>query len=220
MGGGDPNLSARAIPYRMGPVTGNPLAAIEDLADQVAARGVKRIDGGIIGDDTWYVWQPFAEGWAIDDPQYDVRRAGLGPHRQRQRRDPRRPPGRARGRPGRAGLEPAAGVLPGRQPRPHRGGGRRAQHPFPPRSRAVREVRLWGSIPLRDRGEDLVLGIEDPALYAAQALRQALEERGVSVGGGATALHAFPDETPDLTQAPAPPAWFRAPNWRGGFRRR
>ena len=43
VGGGDPNLSARAIPYRMGPVTGNPLAAIEDLADQVVARGVKRV---------------------------------------------------------------------------------------------------------------------------------------------------------------------------------
>ena len=71
VGGGDPNLSARAIPYRMGPVTGNPLAAIEDLADQVAAHGVKRIDGGIVGDDTWYVWQPFAEGWSIDDPQYE-----------------------------------------------------------------------------------------------------------------------------------------------------
>ena len=51
IGGGDPNLSARAIPYRMGPITGNPLAAIEDLAGQVAARGVKRVSGGIIGDD-------------------------------------------------------------------------------------------------------------------------------------------------------------------------
>src|ERR1019366_2550540 len=71
VGGGDPNLSARAIPYRIGPVTGNPLAAIEDLADQVAARGVKRIDGGIVGDDTWYLWQPFGQGWSIDDPQYD-----------------------------------------------------------------------------------------------------------------------------------------------------
>ena len=71
VGGGDPNLSARAIPYRMGPATGNPLAAIEDLADQIVARGVKRIDGDIIGDDTWYVWQPYAVGWGIDDPQSD-----------------------------------------------------------------------------------------------------------------------------------------------------
>ena len=70
-GGGDPNLSARAIPYRMGPLTGNPLAAIEDLADQIVARGVKRIDGDIVGDDTWYVWQPYAVGWSVDDPQSD-----------------------------------------------------------------------------------------------------------------------------------------------------
>src|ERR1039458_10311668 len=52
VGGGDPNLSARAIPYRIGPLTGNPLAAIADLADQVAARGVKRIEGDVVGDDT------------------------------------------------------------------------------------------------------------------------------------------------------------------------
>ena len=71
MGGGDPNLSARAIPYRMGPLTGNPLAAIDDLARQIAARGVKRVDGDIIGDDTWYLWQPYATGWSIDDPQSD-----------------------------------------------------------------------------------------------------------------------------------------------------
>src|ERR1035438_7372410 len=70
-GGGDPNLSARAIPYRMGPVTGDPLAAIEDLADQLIASGVRRVDGDIIGDDTWYVWQPYAVGWAVDDPQSD-----------------------------------------------------------------------------------------------------------------------------------------------------
>ena len=37
IGGGDPNLSARAIPYRIGPITGNPLAAIDDLASQIAA---------------------------------------------------------------------------------------------------------------------------------------------------------------------------------------
>src|SRR5205809_7427726 len=43
VGGGDPNLSARAVPYRMGPVSGNPLAAIEELAAQVAARGVRHV---------------------------------------------------------------------------------------------------------------------------------------------------------------------------------
>ena len=70
-GGGDPNLSGRDVPYRMGSKGGNPLAALEELAGQVAARGVKRVDGDIVGDDSWYVWQPYAEGWAVDDPQFD-----------------------------------------------------------------------------------------------------------------------------------------------------
>jgi D-alanyl-D-alanine carboxypeptidase len=41
VGGGDPNLSGPVIPYRMSAPPGNPLEAIEDLADQVFARGVR-----------------------------------------------------------------------------------------------------------------------------------------------------------------------------------
>jgi D-alanyl-D-alanine carboxypeptidase/D-alanyl-D-alanine-endopeptidase (penicillin-binding protein 4) len=66
-----------------------------------------------------------------------------------------------------------------------------------------REARLWGTIPLRDRGQDLILGIEDPAEYAARALRQALEDRGIAVEGAATAQHQFPNEALDLTRAAA-----------------
>jgi D-alanyl-D-alanine carboxypeptidase/D-alanyl-D-alanine-endopeptidase (penicillin-binding protein 4) len=68
------------------------------------------------------------------------------------------------------------------------------------------DTQLWGAIPLRDRGQDMLLGIEDPALYAAQALRGELTERGVTVTGGALAQHAFPDEVADLTRAPPAPA--------------
>ena len=205
VGGGDPNLSARAIPYRIGPVTGNPLAAIEDLADQVAARGVKRIDGGIVGDDTWYLWQPFGEGWSIDDPQYDYgapvsaltvndNAATLGVH-----------PGAREGDPAALLWNPPLEYYQvDNRIRTVAVGGERSIHFH--RDPGSLQVRLWGTIPRRDRGEELVLAIEDPALYAAQALRQALEARGVSVGGGATARHAFPNETPDLTQALAPPA--------------
>ena len=205
VGGGDPNLSARAIPYRMGPVTGNPLAAIEDLAGQVVARGVKRIDGGIIGDDTWYLWQPFAKGWAIDDPQYDYgapvsaltvndNAVTLGV----------RPGAREGDLAALAWDPPLEYYLVDNRIRTVAAGGERGIHFH--RDPGSLQVRLWGQIPRRDRGEDLLLAMEDPALYAAQALRRALEERGVSVGGGAAALHAYPNETPDLTQAAAPPA--------------
>lgn len=203
VGGGDPNLSARAIPYRMGPMTGNPLAAIEDLADQVAARGVNRVQGGIIGDDTWYLWQPFAEGWSIDDPQYDYG----APVSALTVNDNAvtltvRPGAREGDQAALAWNPPLEYYRVDNRIRTVAAGGERSIHFH--RDPGGFEVRLWGQIPLRDRGEDLVLAIEDPAVYAAEALRQALEARGVSVGGGATARHAFPNETPDLAQAAAP----------------
>ena len=71
VGGGDPNLSGRPVPYRMGAAAGDPLAPIAALADQIAARGVRRVEGDILGDDTWYVWEPYAAGWGIEDPQSD-----------------------------------------------------------------------------------------------------------------------------------------------------
>jgi D-alanyl-D-alanine carboxypeptidase/D-alanyl-D-alanine-endopeptidase (penicillin-binding protein 4) len=205
VGGGDPNLSARAIPYRMGPVTGNPLAAIEDLADQVVARGVKRVDGGIVGDDTWYLWQPFGEGWAIDDPQYEYGApvSALTVNDNAVTLAVR--PGAREGDPAALAWNPPLEYYRvDNRIRTVAAGGERSIHFH--RDPGGFEVRLWGGIPLRDRGEDLVLAIEDPAQYAAEALRQALEARGVSIGGGATARHAFPNETRDLAQAAAPPA--------------
>jgi D-alanyl-D-alanine carboxypeptidase/D-alanyl-D-alanine-endopeptidase (penicillin-binding protein 4) len=193
VGGGDPNLSARAVPYRVGPVTGNPLAALEDLAGQVAARGVQRIDGDIVGDDTWYVWEPYATGWAIDDPRSDdgppisaltvnENTLTLGVH-----------PGAAVGDMAALSLNPPVEFyrFDNRIRTVAAGAERRIQFERAPGSM---EVRLWGSIPLRDRGQELVLGIEDPALYAATALRQLLEQRGIAVTGRAVALHRYPDD--------------------------
>src|ERR1019366_2713239 len=34
-------------------------------------RGVRSVSADIVGDDTAYVWQPYADGWSIDDPVWD-----------------------------------------------------------------------------------------------------------------------------------------------------
>ena len=43
---------------------------LEDLADQVAQKGIKVIDGAPTGDDTFYSPQRYPEGWAQDDLQW------------------------------------------------------------------------------------------------------------------------------------------------------
>jgi serine-type D-Ala-D-Ala carboxypeptidase/endopeptidase (penicillin-binding protein 4) len=58
------------------------------------------------------------------------------------------------------------------------------------------ELELSGTIPLGAPGQLLALGIEDPAEYAALALRQLLEERGIAVNGGAVARHRLPGDGP------------------------
>ena len=193
VGGGDPNLSARAIPYQKGPITGNPLAAIEDLAGQIIAHGVKRIEGGIIGDDTWYVWEPYASGWSVDDPQSDdgppISALTLTDNAQTLSIKP----GAAVGDPAVLALNPPIEFYRiDNRLRTVAAGGERSIH-FK-RIPGSREAQLWGTIPVRNAGSEMQISVEDPAEYAAGALKLALEARGVTVGGDIRAKHLYPGE--------------------------
>jgi len=75
VGGGDPNLSARAVPYRIGPTTGDPLAPLEDLASQAVARGVKRIEGGIIVSPTTFATFPWSRPYSTYAKAAGLRRS-------------------------------------------------------------------------------------------------------------------------------------------------
>src|SRR3984885_238940 len=64
-GVGDPNMSARTVPFGIKTErTGSPLAALEDMADQIVRHGVHSISGDIVGDDTWFVFERSGSGWS------------------------------------------------------------------------------------------------------------------------------------------------------------
>ena len=70
VGGGDPNLSGRILPYEYNVKPDNPLRYVEQFAQQL----VIRFENGrwrCIGDDSAYANEPYPEGWALDDPVYD-----------------------------------------------------------------------------------------------------------------------------------------------------
>jgi D-alanyl-D-alanine carboxypeptidase/D-alanyl-D-alanine-endopeptidase (penicillin-binding protein 4) len=203
VGGGDPNLSARAIPYRPGPVAGDPLAVLAELADQVAAHGVKRIAGDVVGDDTWYVWQPYAVGWSVDDPRSDdgAPISALTVNDNTFTLGVR--PGGSVGEQAILALTPAVEYynIDNRVRTVAAGGDRRIHVERVPGSM---DLRVWGSIPLKDHGQDMLLGVDDPALYAAKVLRELLQQRGITVAGRGVARHLYPHEVPNLMQAPEP----------------
>jgi D-alanyl-D-alanine carboxypeptidase/D-alanyl-D-alanine-endopeptidase (penicillin-binding protein 4) len=191
VGGGDPDLSARTIPYAPGPVTGNPLAAIEDLADQVVARGIRGVSGGIVGDDTRYVWEPYGENWSIGDPQFEYGAPVSALTVNDNAFVLRVRPGPRAGDPAELELDPPLEyyTIDNRVITVPRGGPRQVHFERLPGSF---HVDLWGTLPAASAPDDLELGIEDPALYAALAFRKALEERGVTVDGEARAEHQYP----------------------------
>jgi len=200
VGGGDPNLSARVVPYqpepsRAAPATGSALAALAELADQVAAKGVKCIDGGIIGDDTWYVWEPYVDGWSIDDPTYDYGAAVSALAVNDNTVTVTVSPGAREGDPAAIALNPAVDyyVIANHIRTAAGGAGERLIHVY--RAPGSLEVELSGTIAPGAPSQDIALGIQDPARYAALALRQLLQARGITVGGEASARHTAAGET-------------------------
>jgi D-alanyl-D-alanine carboxypeptidase/D-alanyl-D-alanine-endopeptidase (penicillin-binding protein 4) len=68
VGRGDPNLSGRVLPYSIHTERSQfPIKALEDLADAVAQKGIKRIDGDLVADDSYFAFERYGEGWTQDD---------------------------------------------------------------------------------------------------------------------------------------------------------
>ncbi len=202
VGGGDPTLSARAIPYRKGPVRGDPLGPLEQLADAVVEAGVRRIGGDVIGDDRLYVWEPYPPGWAQEDIywEYGAPVSALTLHDNSFRLIVR--PGPRAGAPGRISLNPPVEYYSiHNHVRTVSRGDASVHIEWPPGSA---ELHVWGSIRRRSGGRAKLLAIRDPAHYAAWALARALRERGVAIGGEVRARHRWMRDVTDFRRAAAP----------------
>ncbi len=193
-GAGDPSLSGRPYPYRPDPPSPqlpyDPEAVPRALARQLAARGVTRITGDIIGDDSYFAPDPYPQGWAIDDEMWDygapVSALTLNDNTRFLQIFPA-----TVGAPPRLVWSPAVAPPPLANLALTSAPGSRAQL----RLRTLpfgRGLQLSGTIPAGSPGVLEALAVYHPALFAAQLLRQALLARGIAVGGVARARHRAP----------------------------
>jgi len=194
IGSGDPSLSGRVYPYDKTTPAGPPLQAIEALADEAIARGLARVEGDIIGDDRLYPWEPYAPGWTIDDAQHEYgapvsaltindNTLALIVH-----------PGVAAGEPPAISFQPPLEYysIDNRATTIGRGEAKLRIS----RLERSRQLAVWGSIAVNQPQRELI-PIDDPALYAAQALYDALIRRGVFVRGKPVARHRLVEEDYD-----------------------
>ncbi|MGO8719526.1 MAG: D-alanyl-D-alanine carboxypeptidase/D-alanyl-D-alanine-endopeptidase [Acidobacteriaceae bacterium] len=219
VGAGDPSMSGQVYPYNAKSQQENPpLAALESLADQLQQRGVKRVEGNIVGDDTTFPWEPYGGGWSWDDLVWDYGAPISALTVNDNIVDLAVTPGVNPGDPvtftwnpdvtssfytvendartSVAGSQPSLGL---------------------DRPLGSREFRLFGTLPAGGAPSHIGLAIIDPAQFAAIAFRKMLEARGIAVTGAATAHHRLSVDTaiyeqsvlrpltlPDSSQAAGP----------------
>lgn len=202
IGGGDPNLSARLLPFQERTAfASNRLQPLEDLAEQVALLGIRQIDGNIVGDDRAYVWERYGEGWTLED----TASASGAPVTALAFNDNtvtvRIRPGGKPGEPALVQMDPAGSYFSVQNRTRTLAPGASSRGIRIHRQPAERTVRLSGEIALGSAGQSVLLAVDDPALFAAQALREELLRRSVQVRGRALSRHAMPYEVDEVDKA-------------------
>jgi D-alanyl-D-alanine carboxypeptidase/D-alanyl-D-alanine-endopeptidase (penicillin-binding protein 4) len=188
VGRGDPNLSNRKFPFNLKEeFDGPPERALAELADALVAKGIKKISGDVIGDDSYFPRERYPNGWEIDDMVWeygaaisaivvndntvtvtltpgqvgDAVQAVVSPHTPDFLMDNEVTTSAANAKPD---------LTLTREPGAHL-------------------VVVRGTLPEKSAPRKLVLAIEEPALHAATLLKVLLEQRGVPVDGGVRARH-------------------------------
>jgi D-alanyl-D-alanine carboxypeptidase/D-alanyl-D-alanine-endopeptidase (penicillin-binding protein 4) len=204
VGGGDPTLSGREYPYQYHPGSqagaSYSFRAVEELADQLVARGLKRVDGDVVGDDRHYVWEPRVEGWSNGDAlwEYGAPVSALILNDNSFAVTIR--PSAHAGELAHIALTPSFEYFSiDNRVRTETGGVRKVGMD---RGTNGRQLHIAGVIPVGDGGMTEQLAVDDPALYAAEVLRDALLRRGIAVHGKAIARHRFSDDGTDAPPAP------------------
>ena len=189
VGGGDPNLSGRPLPYQVSAVDGDPFAGLRDLANQLSAAGIREVKGDVTGVASRYGSELFPPGWTVDDTSYDygapVSALTVNDNSVS------------------AVFRPTAnGELADLELRPFPNGllvlnevvtdSSKPTHIEFRRALGSNELILYGSISNTASEWQEEFSVTDPARFAAQALIGALRERGISVRGEARSDYTQP----------------------------
>jgi len=195
VGGGDPSMSGRTYPYQKDAPAANPLRAIEELADQAVAAGIVRVDGDIVGDDQLYPWAPYPPSWTEDDMigedgapvsalTVNDNAITLAIH-----------PAAQAGDLAAISFEPAFEYY-AVDNRVLTVAGEKEARIRLTRMPGSRQLLVWGTIPLAGATARETVAVDDPALFAACALYDALARRGVAIRGRPVARHRSVSEDP------------------------
>ena len=174
-GRGDPTIAARFS-------NGDYFQRINELAARIAATGLKRVEGDLVGDETYFIGPKYGSGWNWEDLQwwYGAEVSSLTINDNAL--DLSVKPGPSAGSPAIITTGPPDPLLTivNRVTTGPKGSRRElALH----RGLNADALEVYGSIPLDDSGYTRAIGISHPSLLFIYLLRSALTQRGVTITG-------------------------------------
>ena len=207
VGRGDPNLGVRMFPYSYHGPQQSADQFLQDLADQIKARGVREITGNLIADDSYFVWEPFAPNWAADDLEWGYGAPVTALAFNDNLLTLHVKPGVKPGEPASVRLDPVADYFTLKNGIVTSAGGTENKY-FLERLPGSMQLDVWGEVPVDAEENTESVAITNPPLLMADLFRGELEARGIAVKGQVTVRHSSRLETA------FPPAPASAPRAR------
>ena len=213
LGAGDPTLSARRYPYQAPSQTtaaapsaddspadeakkpSNAMDVLNLLAEQVEQAGVRAVEGSVVGDDSFYLDEPYGQTWGWGDLQwsYGAPVSALSFNENATElslsADPAAPANTV------ADWTPKLDYYTLESTMAVAAKGETA-HPGLERRPGSMLVRAWGTASAE--GFHASLAVDDPAEFAAAAFRLALTSHGIPVAGGAASRHKLANGNGDF----------------------
>lgn len=182
-GRGDPMISSRYFPTRT--------AVFEMIADSLRARGIRRITGGVVADESWWDREYVREDWDPSDRLwwYAAPVSALGFNDNSI--DFRILPGASAGAPARITAEPASGAYRLQNATRTVAAGGRQTVDFE-RGTGPGAVRAFGQIPLGAGASTESFAVDDAARWTGTVFREVLEARGIAVARGEVRIVSDP----------------------------
>ena len=174
-GRGDPSIGARFN-------NGDYFKAIDELATRIVAAGVKRVEGDLVGDESYFIGPKYGSGWEWEDLTW-FSGAEVSPLTVNDNTlDLVVKPGSAVGQPAVITTGPPDPLLAIVNKITTSAKGERRDISL---YRGLKEntVNLTGSIPIDDKGYTGIIAISHPALLFISLLRSSLTQKGVVITG-------------------------------------
>ena len=210
IGRGDPDLSNRRFPFtgewdREGPAE----KVIAELADRAIANGLKEVTGDVVADDSYYPYDPYPEGWTVGDLFFSFGAPVSAINFNDNTVTVDIKAGARAGDPAGVKIQPAAARDSLEVQVTTSASGAKTDLAVV-RNPGPNFVLLRGTIPVGAAPAQVELAMTQPAETAGKALKEALEAKGVTVGGAVRVLHS-PPPVSDASGEPGKPEPVQEP---------